>query len=233
MEVGIDGTPSEIAALLRAAWRLPSGPIRNLAATAENAGAVIVYYRFHVNQVDGIHTWITGLPPLFVLNNNMPGDRVRWTLAHEIAHAILHRHPTTEIESEADAFASEFLMPAKEIIQDLRDLTLPKAAALKLTWKTSIQAIIRRAHDLGAITEGRYKSLYVQLSKAGFRRREPNEIPLEQTNALRRLIDVHMTDNRHTVESLSVLACANCTFFEEVFLDDPSNPRLRLVRNDD
>ena len=41
MEVGLHGTPSEIAKLLRAAWRLPSGPVRNLASAAENAGAVI------------------------------------------------------------------------------------------------------------------------------------------------------------------------------------------------
>lgn len=230
MEVGVDGTPSQIASLLRASWRLPSGPIRNIAAAAENAGALVAHYRFHVDTVDGIHTWITGLPPIFILNSNMPGDRVRWTLAHEIAHAILHRHPTQDIESQADEFASEFLMPAKDIAEDLRDLTLPKAAALKLTWKTSIQALIRRAHDIGAITNSRYKSLYVQLSKAGYRRREPNEIPLEPVSTIRRLINMHMTEHQHTIESLCALARASRDFFDRVYLDNPSEPQLRIAR---
>jgi hypothetical protein len=45
-------------------------------------------------------------------------------------------------------------------------------------------ALIRRARDLGTITDYRYRELNIELSKAGWRTREPVEIPAEQPKLL-------------------------------------------------
>ena len=81
--------------------------------------------------VDAAHLWLAGLPPLFFVNENLPGDRLRWTLAHEVGHAVMHRNPTGDVEGEANRFASEFLMPRDQIAHQLDAITLEKAAALK------------------------------------------------------------------------------------------------------
>jgi Zn-dependent peptidase ImmA (M78 family)/transcriptional regulator with XRE-family HTH domain len=230
LEVGLNGTPSEIADLTRVNWKLPGGPVRHLSEAVESAGGIIVYYPFHIQKVDGVSLWITGLPPIFVLNDSMPGDRVRWTLAHELGHVIMHRVATKEIEAEADQFATEFLMPRREIVHDLRDLTLPKAAALKLTWRASIQAIIRRARDLGAIPESKYKSLYVTLSKAGFLRKEPNPIDRERVSNMSSLISVHIRDNGYTIDDLAAMTNTLTEKFVSIYASDVSIPRLRLAQ---
>jgi Zn-dependent peptidase ImmA (M78 family) len=81
-----------------------------------------------------------------------------------------------EAEREADAFASEFLMPAAEIRPQLNRLDLARAALLKRYWKVAMSAIIRRARDLGRIDDRRYQSLNVQISQRWWRKIEPVEL---------------------------------------------------------
>ncbi|MCB9851536.1 MAG: ImmA/IrrE family metallo-endopeptidase [Phycisphaerales bacterium] len=228
-EVGVDGSPAEIARLVRAEWQLPAGPIRNLVKVVESAGIFVIYHRFHIPKVDGASLWITGLSPFVVLNERMPGDRTRWTLAHELGHMVMHRSVSKSIEDEADEFASEFLMPERDITLDLRDLTLPKAANLKLTWRSSMQALIYRAKDVRAITPEKYKSLYIQLSKHGFRKAEPNELPREETSNISNLIRYHTTENDMSVDDLCRMTHSDKDWFEATYLP-AAGPRLRIAK---
>ena len=45
----------------------------------------------------------------FFVNTEIPGDRLRWTLAHEIGHVVMHLMPSPDQEKEADRFAAERL----------------------------------------------------------------------------------------------------------------------------
>jgi Zn-dependent peptidase ImmA (M78 family) len=125
---------------------------------------------------------------LFFLNKDAPSDRMRWTLAHEIGHSIMHRHPTGDVEEQANEFASEFLMPRDEIAHHLEDLTLEKAAMLKPIWKVSMAAIIMRAVQLGCITERKSRSLFTSLSAQGYKRNEPFPIDPEEPYLVRNLV---------------------------------------------
>ena len=107
------------------------------------------------------------MPPVFFVNESIPGDRERFTLCHELAHVVLHHKPAKDPEAEADRFASEFLMPANEIRAELSRLTIEKAADLKIRWKVSMQAIIRRARDLRAIDQDRYTNMMKRMSRIG------------------------------------------------------------------
>ena len=185
------GTAEGVADCVRAAWRLPIGPVPNLTAAIEAAGGIVIKCSFGTRQIDAVHLWVSDLPPLFFVNPDLPGDRLRFTLGHEVGHAIMHAIPTEKMEREANQFAAELLMPRESIRKFLHNITLQRAAILKPHWKVSIAALIRRAWDLGEITEGQFKKLSAGLSALGYRTNEPIPVPLEEPTVLRELIAVH------------------------------------------
>jgi Zn-dependent peptidase ImmA (M78 family) len=188
-----DGDAAKIAALVRAAWRLPLGPIPNVTAAIESAGGIVLKCSFGTNLIDAAHLWLPGLPPLFFVNRDLPGDRLRLTLAHEIGHAIMHQNPSGDVEDQANRFAAEFLMPADEVGPQLDGLTLRQAAALKQRWKVSMAAIIRHAWGLGRISEYKYRSLNVGLSAQGYKSVEPYPIEVEEPQVIRQIVETHRT----------------------------------------
>ena len=82
--------------------------------------------------------------PMIVLNSEQPSDRLRFTLAHELGHLVMHRFPGPEMETEANDFASALLMPKNEITIALRGRRIDMAtlAAFKPEWRVSMQAIL-------------------------------------------------------------------------------------------
>lgn len=194
------GEPEEIARLTRAYWQLPRGPIPDLVQIIESAGGVVVPMDFETSKVDAISRWIAQLPPTFCVNKDTPKDRLRYSLAHEIGHMIMHGNPSAEMEIEANRFASEFLMPERDIRPDLIGLTLGKLAQLKRYWKVSMAALIHRAKDLGTITAHKARSLWVQMSSAGYKTYEPVELAAdgEQPRLLAHMIDAHLQQLGYT-----------------------------------
>ena len=197
IEVEEMGSPAEVARAVRAAWLLPMGPIRSITAALERAGAIVVRVDLESPRISAISTMTGDAPPILMLNHGMPADRERFTLAHELGHLVMHSTPiaTIEAEAEADAFASEFLMPASEIRPQLRGIDLARAAQLKRAWRVSIGSLVRRARDLGVIDDSRYTSLNVQLSRKGWRKEEPVAVPRDEPTVLQALLNVHLNDH--------------------------------------
>jgi len=183
-----------IARKVRALWGLPPGPLVNLVAAIEQAGGIVMRCDFGTLKVDALSQWVAGMPPIFFVNAAMPMDRVRFTLAHEIGHIVMHRIPTDNMEKEADRFAAELLMPAVDIRPQLDDLTLPRLASLKPYWRTSMAALLKRAGDLRTITPRTRSFLWTQMGKFGYRRVEPVSIPWEEPTLIDEIIQVHSTD---------------------------------------
>lgn len=230
MDIDEYKSPEEIARLVRAAWQVPYGPIRSLVAVVESAGGVVVQCPFGTRQLDAVSQWPRGLPPLFFVNTDNPVDRWRFTLAHEVGHIIMHRVPTANAEEEADRFASEFLMPERDVALDLQSITVPKALRLKPRWRVSMQALIRRARDLGAITQRQYTSLFTYLSKLGYRKDEPSPLEPEHPSTLRRLIDVHFSHLGYTISELSELVFCTEERFRAEYLGEINRGPFRVVR---
>lgn len=208
MDVDEYGGKSEnIAQLVRTAWRLPHGPIRNIMETIESSGGVVIRHDFGTRKIDAISEWIEPHPPLFFVNSNseITGDRLRLTLAHEIGHVILHRFPCPDMEKQANTFASEFLMPAREIKPYLSRLNMPKLAALKREWKVSMGALIERAFQLGTITASQRRYLIINLRRSTHSYREPpdTDIPIERPRLLDELIDTHLKQLGYAVTEIS------------------------------
>lgn len=178
--------PAEAARMTRTQWQMPSGPARSLVRWTEAAGSVVLMTDLGNQRIDGLSQW-TADHPVIVVNSALPTDRIRWTLAHEIGHLVLHREDATDdMEREANAFAAEFLMPELLIRSELANLTLGKALDLKREWGVSVAALVQRAHQVGVLSDARRTSLFKQLSARGWRIREPasDEITPERAELL-------------------------------------------------
>jgi len=194
----------DIARSVRAAWHIPRGPVKNVTQTIENAGGIIFRWDFGTNLLDAISQWIPGLPPMFFVNSRFPADRIRFSLAHELGHIIMHRVPTPEMEEQADHFAAEFLMPAEDIGPYLNNVSLPKIASLKPFWKVSMGALLVRAKSLSKVNDKQYSYYWMQMGKAGYRTKEPPEldIPIEEPTFLKELFDVHRNELGYSVSDI-------------------------------
>ncbi|HWQ56355.1 MAG TPA: XRE family transcriptional regulator [Bryobacteraceae bacterium] len=192
------GRVEVVAQLVRSTWRIPPGPVRNMIAAIEDAGGVVVSMDFETRQADAISEWAEPSPPIFLINSNseITGDRLRLTLAHEVAHVVMHRFPNPKMEAQANTFAAEFLMPRKEIKASLYGLSFAKLMDLKSQWKVSMAALVQRAFELGTITDAQRRYLFIQFGRRGYRLREPAEtdIPLERPELFNELIETHLRD---------------------------------------
>jgi len=200
------GSPEEIANLVRRTWLLPSGPLSNLVESVERAGCIVSLCDFSNKSVDGVTVNAPGTPPCIFLNRNQPADRQRFSLAHELGHIVMHRVPTPTMEDEANKFASELLLPSKEVKPHLTGkLTIQRLAALKPMWRVSMQALLFKAGELNCITANQKKYLWIQMSRSGYRRQEPKELdfPPEQPLILPELIRIHLEDLGYKISDLS------------------------------
>ncbi len=237
MDVEQYGNPERIAALVRSHWQVPSGPIKNLTRLVEKAGVVVGLSNFGGAAVSGVTFRVPGRPPIILLNDLQPGDRLRFTLAHELGHLIMHRFPTPDMEKEANDFASAFLMPATEMkpVFSGRKMTLELLASLKPEWRVSMQSLLMRASSLGVLSSNQSRYLWQQISARGWRLREPAELEIvpEVPSVLKSIIRTHLDDLGFSMAELSRLF----PLYEEEFAamygvtaDPDPKPRLRLVR---
>ena len=194
-----------VARMVRANWMIPSGPIQNLTELVENAGGIVIPFDFQTDLVDATSLAFAGLPDLFFLNCNLTGDSLRFSLAHELGHMVMHTMPSSTMEDEANAFASEFLMPAAEIGPSLTGLDLPKAAQLKKIWKVSMASLIKRAHTLGKLSDRQYQRLWMQMGATGIRSREPKEldVAIETPRLHKQLVDLHFVKLNYSPSELA------------------------------
>jgi Zn-dependent peptidase ImmA (M78 family)/DNA-binding XRE family transcriptional regulator len=208
-----DGGIAAIARLVRSTWMLPPGPIRNLTQAIEEAGGIVVEFDFGTKQADAISEWVDDKKdsrPIFLVNSNsdIPWDRRRLTVAHELGHIILHKFPHPRMEEEANEFAAEFLMPRREIKPSLYGLTMAKLIDLKRTWKVSIQALIERAFQLKTITEYQRKLFYMNLNRGSRTRvHEPLEYEYspERPELFLRLVRAHLQSLGYSIKELALL----------------------------
>jgi len=222
LDVDEFGGAKKIAAQVRAAWGLPMGPVRNLMAAVERAGYFVTKRLFGTRKLDAVSQTADDFAPVVFVNSESPGDRLRFSLAHEIGHLVMHSLPTVDMEAEANEFAAEFLMPAREIGPDLRNLSIDKLPALKAEWKVSMQALIKRAGDLERISPRQCQVLFMQMAQHGWRLREPIEVEGEEATVVRNVVSVQLQDHDLSLERAAELA----------YLTRPQELRDKFLRDD-
>lgn len=188
------GGPREVARAIRRAWLIADGPITNLTEYCERAGILVIPCEFAA-PIDGVTMAVRGLPPCIFLNNSIPADRMRFSLAHELGHIIMHRVPTDGIEKEANAFAGELLVPERFFRKAVvgQRITLDWLARQKSIWKVSMNSLLVQVGGLGVLTEHQETYLWKRLSARGWRTREPEETDFasEAASVFPRIVRLH------------------------------------------
>lgn len=171
--------PPEIAAeALRHRWGLGVAPIKNLLQLLESRGTRVFSAGGPLQAIDAF-SFRHGETPVIFLNVHKSAERLRFDLAHELGHLVmhggsLHVDAGKEKEQSANEFASAFLMPRADVLGAVRGaIMVEDVVRLKQRWRVSAMALNLRCHRLGIITDWTYGSLARQLSSAGFRRGEP------------------------------------------------------------
>lgn len=228
-------TAAAVARELRIAWQVPRGPILNLTQLLEDNGVLVVPVDFGADEIFGLSIYEprSGLPPMMFVSQSAPGDRLRFTVAHELGHMVLHHHcplPPEECEDEANEFASEFLTPSAEIKGQFGPrLSLHDLVQLKMHWRVSVQSLLTKAQSVGRISDVHAKRLWRQLSAMGYRKNEPVDVPFEPPGLISELVRVHLEELRYSHDQLS----ASLHMTTNEFLDEygPRARGLRLVRD--
>lgn len=189
--------PTLGAQLTRSAMgHAPDVPIPNLINSIERAGVVVLSLPLATEKIDAFSVWAgpNSEQPLIGVVTNKPADRLRFSVAHELGHLVLH-HPLRaspeDAEKQAHQFAAELLLPEAVMRAEITaPVTLSSLAPLKPKWRVSIQALIRRSFDLQLISERQYRYLFEQLSARGMRRDEGVPIATELPRGLRKMVEV-------------------------------------------
>lgn len=175
-------------------------PIPNLTRAVERAGVVVAGLPNEIPDHYGFSAWpdfgFDGRP-IIVFARDVPGDRQRWTIAHELGHLLLHSPLRDDemtldtAEKEANRFAGALLLPREIAVEAMRPpLTLTTLAHVKATFGASIGTCAHRARDLDLISEKRFVSLRKQMTSRGWHRQEPVEVPHEQPMLIRKVLDL-------------------------------------------
>lgn len=182
-----------IASELRSYWGLGNGPIQNLQYALESNGIIVTGFGTGDGRIDAFsqRTTLDGSELCFIAldQGSKPEGRIRFDMAHELGHLLLH--PWSEEldniskdefrlrETQANIFASAFLLPRDSFGKDaeLYPTDLKYYIWLKKKWKSSIQSMIYRSHQLGIITSNQYQYMMRQVSKNGWRQHEPDDVP--------------------------------------------------------
>jgi len=179
--------PVQAAAALRALWGLGTAPLPNLVHIAEARGIRVMTLPLESQDVDAFSFWAGSIPFVFLSRNKSP-ERSRFDLAHEIGHIVMHSRseedPGTDHdrESEAQRFASSFLMDPVALSASLREeAAVPEILNAKRSFGVSAMALARALHDAGRTSDWIYRQNCVRLSQLGYRSTESDSIPRESS----------------------------------------------------
>ena len=171
------GTPVEVARAVRPAVGLPAGePVRNISRLLEDNGVKLLLLETTRDSFFGLSVGARDGGPAVVVNT---WDRIsveRWifTAAHELGHLLLHpaeyRRDATQMrrepEREADAFASEFLMPEAAFATEW-DATsghslLMRILKVKRIFRVSYMTVLHRLVETGRETSDVWRAFQDQ-----------------------------------------------------------------------
>lgn len=211
-------------------------PVKNIMSLLESNG-IIIYEIVALDKFDGISFISKKGYPIIVINKSFSSDRKRFTIAHELGHILMHDERNFAIsefrsekikETEANMFASEFLMPEDEIKNSLYGLNLKDLATLKSYWLTSMASILRRAKDLKCLDDNRFKYFNIELSRLGYKKHEPIDVFIDKPKLLNKAYDIFTNDLDYNINDLSKYFRLPTEIINEIF-EPKKEPKIRVL----
>ena len=209
VEPSVDNSPQEIAYKVRNFLDVPAGPIDKIVSLLEKNGVIVMFLNVDdMEKFDGLTMFTMNQAPVIWINRNIPNDRKRFSLAHELGHLVMHLRSDNlekseeQKELEANEFAGEFLMPKSQCKVDLFKLKYKDLGMKKYYWKVSKAAIIYRAKELKCISEETARYLYVTLGRYGERKNESVQVPIDEPQIVKKMYSLHVSELKYSAEEM-------------------------------
>ncbi len=206
------------AVAVRKAWKVARGPTENVVQLLESRGIVCTRLQLAEKRVDAFSVNFSDHPIAVLASDKDKWDRSRFDAAHELGHLVMHDEAAgvTEAERQANEFAAAFLMPERDIREQLPvRADWGKLFELKAAWGVSIAALLMRARRLDVMPETTYVSATKIMSARGWRKHEPVAGPIEQPSALSNALTRAQRSARST-DFLHREAAIPADLFEEI-----------------
>lgn len=179
---------------------------------------IYIFERNMANNEDAYSIWSNTNRPFIILGIGKTAVRRNFDLAHELGHLLLHRNidfstlskdEFLEKESEANNFASYFLLPKEEFCRDMTNLVGKRVSNpdnyidLKRKYSVSIQALEYRAFKLGLISPSQHGYFYRLINKNHYKTFEvlDDKIIVKRPSKVRSMLNTILS-NLLTVDSL-------------------------------
>lgn len=194
--------PQKAAVGLRSHLNLGVEPISHMVKALEGAGVLVVRLGLDRDDIDAFSVPFDDRPVIVLGDDKAKTARSRFDAAHEVGHLLLHdveQAGTKQVESDAHAFAAEFLMPASVFAGLLPDrIDWRVMLDLKVRWGVSLQALMMRAKTLGVWSDQMYLNAIKTVAARKWRIDEPGDDelgPPEAPQLLTRSVQVLLADD--------------------------------------
>lgn len=184
------------AEALRERWNIGGDAIAHLTELLEEHGIKVTL----LDDQDGFDGACAATEDerhvLIALNGDRPGERLRFTAAHELGHWVMALpEDMSEKDKEAccNRFAGAFLYPRQRVLAEFGTHHRHRVLAAELLnakrrHGVSMALALRRLKDLNLITDAGYQSMSIQFSAKGWRTSEPEPLLPEQPRRFESLV---------------------------------------------
>ncbi len=196
------------------------GPVGNLVQLLENRGILVYACDMETDAFSGMNGLVNGRPYI-IYNKNMHPERIRSTIAHEMAHFIFiwpEDMDEKEIENRATAISGAFLFPEADAKRELgirrtrisKDMTL-----ICKEYGISMYLLVKRATICRIITESLSKEFYIKAGQWGWKKNEPVWSEMEEPFLFEMLVFRAVSENEISIQKGAELLKQPYSFVEE------------------
>ena len=182
-----------------------NGPIGKLIEILENKGFLVYLCDIENDDFSGMNGTVNGRPYI-IINKNMNPQRIRSTVAHELAH-LLFMWPEDmsdkEAESMANAISGAFLFPINDMKRELgvrRSAITNDMVAVCNEYGISMYMLVMRANKSGIVNDHVARNFYIGANKIGWRKNEPPRAQEEDARLFAQLVYRAVTEDEISIQ---------------------------------
>jgi Zn-dependent peptidase ImmA (M78 family) len=125
-----------------------------------------------LSNFDGLFAFVGEKYPVIVVNKNMPVERKRFTLLHELAHLLLsipEDHTKQDREKFCHRLAEAVLLPREVVIDQFgrnrNHITFNELFSVQRHFGISVSAIIYRLYHNKVISQEKQRRFFIQINQ--------------------------------------------------------------------
>lgn len=182
-----------------------NGPIGGLIEILENKGILVYLCDIKSDHFSGMNGTVNGRPYI-IINNNMNPQRIRSTIAHEMAHLMFDwpdDMDDKDVENMANAISGAFLFPLSDMKRELgirRSAITNDMVGICKEYGISMYMLVMRANKNGIVNDYVARKFYINANKAGWKRNEPPRANTEETGLFYQLVYRAVAENEISVQ---------------------------------